>query len=211
MPDAAVINSEINPASGEFSITARVNNAQLLGRKDLSLQVVSRVTAGQDGNCEESTIYSHILIESGRIPDQLKKVRHYHNDQIAWDWPPQVSNHQIHLSGKAPPRSLSFQDRDNYCNQIDLYRMDESGYHWISSVEPLLTAGQQWADNPRAEIISGSTEPNGRFEAIIQIWDANVLNHQHVVLVIDRETPLNTVTNQCTPSDTMSAVSLVGN
>ena len=211
IPDAAVINSEINPASGEFSVTARVNNAQLLGGKDLSLQVVSRVTAGQDGNCEESTIYSHILIESGRIPDQLKKVRHYHNDQIAWDWRPQVSNHQIHLSGKAPPRSLSFQDRDNYCNQIDLYRMDESGYHWISSVEPLLTAGQQWADNPRAEIISGSTEPNGRFEAIIQIWDANVLNHRHVVLVIDRETSLNTATNQCAPSNTMSAVSLVGN
>ena len=210
IPDAAVINSEINPETGEFSVTARLNNAQLLGRKDLSLQVISRVTAGQDGNCEESTIYSHILIESGRIPDQLKKVRHYHNDQIAWDRLPEVNNFQIYLSGKALPRSLSFQDRDNYCNQIDLYRMDESGYHWISHVDPLLTGGQQW-DNSRAEIISGSVKSDGRFEATIQIWDANVLNHRHVVLVIDRETPLNTATNQCAPSETMSAVSLVGN
>ena len=211
IPDAAVINSEINPASGEFSVTARVNNAQLLGRKDLSLQVISRVTAGQDGNCEESTIYSHILIESGRIPNQLKKIKHYHADQIAWDWPPQVSNHQIHLSGKAPPGGISVRHRDNYCGQMNLYRMDESGYHWISGVDPLLTAGQQWADNPRAEIISGSTEPNGRFEAIIQIWDANLLNHPHVVLEIEFESLLDRSTNQCASSETMGAVSLIGN
>ena len=94
---------------------------------------------------------------------------------------------------------------------MNLYRMDESGYHWISGVDPLLTAGQQWADNPRAEIISGSTEPNGRFEAIIQIWDANLLNHPHVVLEIEFESLLDRSTNQCASSETMGAVSLIGN
>ena len=211
IPDAAIINSEINPASGEFSVTARVNNAQLLGRKDLSLQVASRVTVGQDGDCEEATIYSHILIESGRIPNQLKKVKHYHNDQIAWDWLPQVSNYQIHLSGKALPGSISFQDRDNYCGQIDLYRMDESGYHRISGVNPMLPAGQSWATTPGAEITSGSVDSDGRFEAIIQIWDANLLNHPHVVLEIEFESLLDRSTNQCASSETMGAVSLIGN
>ena len=211
IPSTAIINSEINPATREFSVTARVNDHHLLSMEDLSLEVDSRVTVGQDGKCEQGTTFSQVMIEKGTIPDELKTVKHYHEDQIAWDWPPQVSNYQIHLSGKAPPGSISFEHRDGFCGQIDLYRLDESGYHRISSVNPMLSGGQQWTTTPGAEITSGQVNPDGRFEAVVQIWDADLLNHPHVVLNIRKETPLNPATNQCASSDTMGAVSLVGN
>ena len=211
VPELSVINSDISPDAREFSITARVNDHQLLQAKNPSLRVASRANVGRDGECEQSTTFSQVMIEKGAIPADMKTVKHYHADQIAWDWSPQVSNYQIHLSGKAPPGSMSFHDRDNYCGQIDLYRMDESGYHRISGVNPMLPAGSQWASTPGAEIVSGSVDSDGRFEAVIQVWDASLLNHPHVVLNIRKETPLNTATNQCAASDTMGAVSLVGN
>ena len=211
VPDAAIINSEINPATGEFSVTARVNTPHLLSRKDLSLQVASRVSARQDGKCQEAISYSHVPVESGVIPNHLKKTKHYHENQIAWDWTPQVSNYQVHLSGKAPPGSLFFRTRDNYCGQIDLYRVDEGGYHRISGINSMLPNGQQWTTTPRAEITSGRVGSDGRFEATIQIWDASLLNYPHVVLEIKAKARIDALTNRCAPSDTMSAVSLIGN
>lgn len=210
VPEIEAINSEINSATGEFRITARVNDRVLLMAKDLSLHVSSRVQSGQDGNCEESIDFSQVRIELGTIPDERKEIKHYHTDQITWDWPPQVNNYQIHLSGKAPPGSLSFQARDNYCGQIGLSRVDENGYHRIASVNSLLPAGQLWTTTPRAEITSGQVRSDGRFEATIEIWDASLLNHAHVVLEIDAESPLDRSTNQCAPSETMSAVTLQG-
>ncbi len=208
VPELSVINSDISPDAREFSITARVNDHQLLQAKNPSLQVASRANVGRDGECEQSTTFSQVMIEKGAIPADMKTVKHYHADQIAWDWPPQVSSYQIHLSGKAPPGSMSFHDRDNYCGQIDLYRMDESGYHRISGVNPMLPAGIQWDSTPGAEIVSGSVDSDGRFEAVIQVWDANLLNHSHVVLRIGAESLLDRSTNQCTSSEAMGAVSL---
>ena len=208
VPELSVINSDISPDAREFSITARVNDYQLLQAKNPSLQVASRANVGRDGECEQSTTFSQVIIEKGTIPADMKTVKHYQADQIAWDWPPQVSNYQIHLSGKAPPGSMSFHDRDNYCSQIDLYRMDESGYHRISGVNPMLPAGSQWDSTPGAEIVSGNVDSNGNFEAVIQVWDANLLNHSHVVLRIGAESLLDRSTNQCAPSEAMGTVSL---
>lgn len=62
--------------------------------------------------------------------------------------------------------------------------------------------------HPGAEIVSGSVDSDGRFEAVIQVWDANLLNHSHVVLRIGAESLLDRSTNQCTSSEAMGAVSL---
>ena len=86
--------------------------------------------------------------------------------------------------------------------------MDESGYHHISDVNPMLPAGIQWDSTPGAEIVSGSVDSDGRFEAVIQVWDTNLLNHPHVVLRIGAESLIDRSTNQCTPSESMGAVSL---
>ena len=210
IPDAVIINSEIDPASGEFSVTARVNRPHLLSSNDLSLRIASRATADQGGRCQESTIFSHVLVERGTIPDHLKKVKHYHMGQVTWDWPPRVNNYQIHLSGKAPPGGIRVDYHQEYCPQLVLYRLDESGYHWTSNVNPMLPAGSQWNSDPGAEIISGSVSHDGRFEAIIQIWDANLLNHPHVVLGVRAPSRADRSQNNCAPSDTMSAVTLQG-
>ena len=210
IPDAAIINSEINPLTGKFSITARVNNAGLLNRNDLSIQVISRKKEDQDGVCKQPTVFSHVLIERGNIPEDLKENQHHHTDQIAWARLPQVNNYQVHLSGQAPPGSISFQHLEGYCAQANLYRMDEIGYHRISGVNSMLPNGQHWTTTPRAEITSGRVGSDGRFEATIQIWDASLLNYPHVVLEIKAKARIDALTNRCAPSDTMGAVSLIG-
>ena len=144
VPELSVINSDISPDAREFSITARVNDHRLLQAKNPSLRVASRANVGRDGKCEQGTTFSQVMIEKGAIPADMKTVKHYHADQIAWDWPPKVSNYQVHLSGKAPPGSLSLQYLEEYCGQMNLYRMEENGYHWTSSVNPMLPAGSKW-------------------------------------------------------------------
>ena len=210
-PKAAIINSEINSETGEFAITARVNDDRLLGIEDLSLEVISRVSTEPDGKCEESTTFSQVMVDRGSIPHHRKRFEHYHNHQIAWDWIPQVNNYQIHLSGQAPPGSLKLHHTDEYCGQLHLYRMDEGGYHRLSNVNTILPAGSQWPSTPGAELISGSVSDDGRFEAIIQIWDATLLNHPHVVLGVNAPSRADRSTNQCASTETMSAVTLQSN
>ena len=74
VPEVVAINSEINAATGEFSVTARVNSRETLMAEDLSLQVSSQVPTGPDGKCEESTNFSQVQIVHGTIADELRML-----------------------------------------------------------------------------------------------------------------------------------------
>ena len=211
LPQATIINYDIDPSNGEFSVTARLNDHSLTTEKDLSLQVSTRSAVDQNNQCRENTNLSQVLIQKGPIPDHLKKIQHYHNDQIQWASPPSINDYQINLSGKAPPGTLFLHDREEYCGQFSLYQMDDAGYHLIDSVNPMLPTGQHWTTPPKAEIISGHVSSDGNFQATIQVWDPNAINHAHLILRIRTAPRLNQSTNECAPVETMSAVSLKGN
>ena len=196
IPELVVIYSEVNPVTGEFKVTAWVNDLGLLSASNLSLQVSSRVTTGPDGRCEEDVHFSQVGITLGTIADELKRVRHYHQEMILWAHPPEVKDYSLSLAGVAPPGTTSFEWKAGSCAQVLLYQFDERGYTYIATVFPMLPEGRSWNETPQAEITNARVYPDGRFDAMIEIWDQGLLSHDHLVLVIRSETKKDN-TNIC--------------
>ena len=211
VPEIAVISSEITTETGEFRITAQVNSHDLLVAEDLSLQVSSRVTTGPDGKCAESTDFSHVEVAHGTLAEELKEIKHYHQNAIEWNQVPEVKDYRIMLSGRAQPGSLSFDWREGFCGQLLLYELDAAGYHYIASVRALPPEGYSWDDPSQAEITKGHTIADGSFSAVIEIWDRDLLDNNHLVLVVRAESVSDKAANRCSQSDTLSAVTVKSN
>ena len=204
IPKLVVINSEVNSATGDFQVTARVNDLTLLKAKDLSLQTGSRTVVGVNQKCEEDTDFSQVKIVSGTIADELKEVRHYHQNTVLWAQPPRVEDFSLTLAGVAPPGTLSLEWKERSCSQVLLYKFDARGYTYVATVYPMLPAGRSWNTIPDAEVASGKVYSDGRFEAIIEIWDKSLLSHDHLVLVFRAETRKDH-TNTCPTEEVMGA------
>ena len=129
-------------------------------------------------------------------------------DFIEWDYLPEVKDYRIRLSGKAQPGTLSFNWRERFCGQLLLYELDVEGYHYIAAVRPMLPEGYSWNDSSKAEVAEGNTRADGSFEAVIEIWDKGLLAHERVVLVVRAESVSNKVSNHCSQSDILTAVTL---
>ena len=196
IPKLAVINSEVNSATGSFKVTARVNDLSVLSAKDLSLQIGSRVITGTDGKCEEATHLSQMKIVSGALADELKMVRYYHETSVLWAQPPKVIDYSLTLAGVAPPGTLTFEWGAGTCSQVLLYEFDALGYTYVATVYPMLPEGRSWNTIPEAEITQSRIYSDGRFEAQIEIWDKSLLAHDHLVLVIRSESRKDN-TNAC--------------
>ena len=202
IPKLVVINSEVNSATGDFQVTARVNDLTLLKAKDLSLQTGSRVTEGADQKCKEDTHFSQVKIAPGTITDEFKQVRYYHQETVLWAQPPRVKDFSLTLAGVAPPGTLSLEWKERSCSQFLLYEFDSRGYTRVATVYPMLPAGHTWNTIPDAEVTSGKVYSDGRFEAMIEIWDKNLLSHDHLVLVVRAETRKDN-TNTCLTGEVM--------
>ena len=87
VPKLVAVNDRIDAATGEFSITARINDPSLAGIQDLSLLVSSRTTTGDNNICGQSDTYSQVSVSTGEIPSRLKTGRHYHMDVVEWTGP----------------------------------------------------------------------------------------------------------------------------
>ena len=204
IPKLVVINSEVNSATGDFQVTARVNDLTLLKAEDLSLQTGSRTVVGVNQKCEEDTNFSQVKIVLGTIADELKKVRHYYQETVLWAQPPRVKDFSLTLAGVAPPGTLSLEWKERSCSQVLLYKFDARGYTYVATVYPMLPAGRSWNTILDAEVASGKVYSDGRFEAIIEIWDKSLLSHDHLVLVVRAETRKDH-TNTCPTEEVMGA------
>ena len=67
------VNHQISPNTGEFSVTARIVGSALSGFRDLSLKVISRVTTGEAGTCNESINYSRVPVVFGENSQESVK------------------------------------------------------------------------------------------------------------------------------------------
>ena len=207
IPAMVVINSEVNPASGDFQVTARINDLTVLARPHLSLQVGSRVNVKPDNKCAEDVHFSWVEIKRGAIPVPIKTLQHYHEDLIDWQRSPEIVNGQLRITGKAPAGSLTFEDSDNYCGQFTLYALDQEGYHHLATINELLPDGYHWTD-PEAEFTEAKIYSDGRFEAVAEIWDRDVLQHDHLVLRVRVAPKVNTTTDQCETATTIGAIAV---
>ena len=204
IPKLVVINSEINSATGDFRVTARVNDLAPLRARNLSLQIGSRTVGGVNQKCEEDTNFSQVKIVPGTIADELKQARHYHQETLLWAQPPRVKDFSLTLAGVAPSGTLSFEWKEKSCSQVLLYEFDARGNTYVATVYPMLQEGHSWNTPPDAEITHGKVYSDGRFEAIIEIWDKSLLSHDHLVLVVRVETIEND-TNTCPTEEVMGA------
>ena len=157
VPKVVVVNDQINPGTGEFSVTARINDPGLSQIAELSLLIKSRATVGANNLCGASDNYSQIAVSLGEIPNELKVTRHYHLDAIHWTNPPAISGASLTFAGIAEPGSIGLESKDGYCGQFSLYWRDESGYHRIASLAPLLPNNMHWTNPQAAEMVEGWT------------------------------------------------------
>ena len=207
-PKVAVINSDIDPTAGDFWIVARINNPNILTfPEELSLQIGSRETVGADGVCEDDINLSWAKVTPGRINDELKEERLYHANKVEWAQEPRIAGHQLVLEGRTEPGALSFKYHEDFCSQLVLYRLELTGYHHISSINPMLLDGRRWTTTPTAEVTEALVYGDGKFRATVEIRDASALAHDRLVLVVSGKTNLDRATNTCQPgSEILSAV-----
>ena len=207
-PKISVINGNINQDTGQFSITARINDNALANTTDLYLSVESRTILGADGFCLPGDNYSQIPLATGKIPDNLKSVDHYHLDTIQWIDPPTISGDTMRFAGKASPGVVRLTWQEGYCSRFHLYELDERGYHYIGSLSPLLPGGRFWSSPVIAEVTSQRTAADGSFEAVVEISDRVLQKYQNPVLAVKAQSILDKNTNQCSESDTLSAINI---
>ena len=207
IPQLVVINHSINPFTGQFKVTARLNDRNL-PLDELSLAVQRRVTEGADGLCGESVTYSQRPIVAGSVPVEFKVARHYSLDAIEWISPPIISGNTLRFVGKSLPGAVRLTWREGYCGQFFFYEYDEGGYHYIDNLAALLPANQYWTITPLAEVTSQRVEPDGTFEAIVNLRDNALAGYRNPVLLVKTEAISDRVTNKCSESDVLSAVDI---
>ena len=208
IPKVVVVNHDINPGTGEFSITAKINNNALNDVSELSLLVRSRVTTGADGLCKESTHYSQIPVIAGNIPSQLKETKHYHLDAIEWISPPTIGGNTLRFAGKALPGVVQLTWREGYCGQFFFYERDERGYHYIDSLSPLLPENLHYTGQITGEVTAQQVSADGTFEVLVKLSDNALAGYRNPVLVVRTQAAVASKTNKCGESDVLSVVDI---
>ncbi len=208
IPEVITVNHDISPSTGEFSVTAKIDGNALTGMRDLSLLVRSRVTTGADGHCKESVRFSHVPVSSGQIPHEFKVARHYHLDAIEWISPPTISGNTMRFMGKALPGAIRLTRREGFCSQFRFYERDETGYHYIDSLNLLLPDNHHWAGQITGEVTSQRISAAGTFEALVRLSDNALTGYRNPVLLVRTQASVDSVTNQCGKSDVLSAVDI---
>lgn len=207
-PGAIIVNGHINTQTGEFSVTARINDKSMANTRDLYLAVESRVLLGADGFCLPSETFSETPVDQGNITEDLKSVEHFHLDAIQWIDPPNITGDTMRFSGKASSNLVRLTWEEGYCGQFHLYDLNESGYHYMGPINPLLPSGRSWTDSATAEVTSQRTESDGSFEATVKLSERSLKDHRNPVLVVNAQSVWDSNTNDCGDSDTLSAVDI---
>ncbi len=211
IPAVVAINDLINPETGDFSVTARINDPFVASLSELSLLVNGRSMAGQDDLCEESVRYSQALIARGSIPGHLKVQSHYHAGAIEWINRPTVVGNTMTFSGRAQPGALYLEWQDGYCSQLSIYELDALGYHFIDSMDPKAPLGQFWGNSPTGEITSYRTGVDGSFAATATLTPGVLDPYENPVLMVTASSPVDSATQQCVESEVLSAADIQRN
>ena len=211
VPKLVAVHGSISPDNGEFSVTARIHDNAVDSIAELSLLVMSRISVGNDGFCLPIERYSQVAVVSGGIPDDLKVANHYHQDAIQWTDPPTISGTTLTFIGETEPGTVSLNSRDEYCAQFSLYERDESGYHYIVSLSPLLPENMEWTNPQPAELVKGWTYTNGKFNATAKISADLLSRYPDLILVVRTAAEVDEITNKCGDSEVLSAVDIQRN
>ena len=207
-PGVVVVSHHISPDIGEFSVTAKINGNALADINELSLLVRNRVTTDADGACATGDIYSQVPVVSDSIPSDIKTSRHYSLDAIQWVTPPTISGNTLRFVGQALPRAITLTWQEGYCSQFRFYERDESGYHYIDSINLLLPENRHWTGEITGEVTEQRTSADGTFEALVKLSDDALAGYQNPVLLVKTQAPVNSETNKCGKSDVLSAVDI---
>ena len=208
IPKVVVVNHHINLNTGEFSVTAKINDKVLANMSDVSLSVRSHVTTGADGKCKESITYSRIPVAFGRIPRDFKTATHYHLDTIQWISPPTISGNTMRFKGKALPGAIQLTWQEGFCGQFFFYKRDETGYHYIDNLNPMLPGNRHWTGHITGEVTAQHIGADGTFEALVRLSDNTLTGYRNLVLLVKTQVILDRVTNKCGKSDVLSAVDI---
>lgn len=206
VPKVSLVNHDIDPGTGMFSVTTRINDHALADLRELSLSVQSRVTAEPDNRCASGDYYSQISVVSGSIPDELKLAEHHHQDAIKWTDLPTITGSRLQFAGRAEPGSIHLESREGYCGQFSLYELDEAGYHHIVSLYPLLPDNFEWTTTPPAELVEGRTYTDGTFRATASLSSDLLSRYPEMILVVRTAAKADEATNRCGHSDVLSAI-----
>ena len=205
IPSVVVVNDTINPATGEFSVTARINDPALSEIPELSLAVESRVQADASNVCSPGDSYSQVAVSKGQVPSQFKVVQHYHADLIQWTGPPTIAGNTLTFAGKADPGTVLLDYREGYCSQFTFYARDARGYHFIDYLDPFLPGGQTWAGEGTGQVTKYVIAGDGSFEATVELTPNALQAYRNVVLVVNSLAALDPDTRICGDSVVMSA------
>ena len=184
-PGVVVVNDTINPATGEFSVTARINDPALSEIPELSLAVESRVQADASNVCSPGDSYSQVAVSKGQVPSQFKVVQHYHADAIQWTGPPTIAGNTLTFAGKADPGTVLLDYREGYCSQFTFYARDARGYHFLAYLDPFLSGGQTWAGQGTGQVTGYVIAGDGSFEATVELTPNALQAYRNVVLVVN--------------------------
>ena len=207
-PKVAVVNHDISPDTGEFTVTAKINGNALAGIDELSLLVRNRVTTDADGACTTGDIYSQVPVVSDSIPSKIKTSRHYSLDVIQWVTPPTTSGNTLRFVGQALPGAINLTWQEGYCSQFLFYERDEGGYHYIDSLNPLLPENRNWTGQITGEVTSQRISADGTFEALVKLSENALAGYRNPVLLVRTQPVVDSGTNKCGESDVLSAVDI---
>ena len=211
VPKIVVVNDKINPATGEFSVTARINDLTLAIITKLSLLVRNRVEADETKTCRINDSYSQVAVSEGQIPAELKVDRHYHVDAIEWTDPPAISGTSLTFAGLGETGTIDLRWRDDYCSQFSLYERDERGYHRIASLASLLPENTSWTNPQSAELVKGWTYTDGKFNATAKLSPDLLSRYRNLILVVRTPAAVDQATRNCGDSEVLSAIDIQRN
>ena len=139
---------------------------------------------------------------------QPKMRKHRHLDAIYWVSPPTVTGDTIRMVGKAHREIIKLTWHKKYCSQFHIYEYNNYKYHHIESVGMLLPENRQWTDTLSAEVTAGQVNPDGTFEATIQLHHNPMDGLQNPILMVRTLSEHNRKTNECGESEVLSVVDI---
>ena len=208
VPEVIIVNDNINLATGEFSVTALINDHRVQEIPELSLLVESRIEVGDDELCALGDTYSQVRVSVGEISSELKIAKHYHQDAIEWIGTPTIKGDLLTFEGMVEVGVINLQWRNEYCGQMSLYERDERGYHRIASIASLLPDNWKWSNPQAAELVEGWTYTDGKFKATARLSSDLLLRHGALILVVRTATTVDKTTQLCGDSEVLSAVDI---